>query len=298
MAPPLVPLSRVARLTAGRRAVLLLGAALLAAPALAADPKKPNDPLERLNRATYAFNDAIDRMLARPLARGYKTVTPTPVRGAVSNFLGNLYYPTTALNQFLQGKIGLGFSDSARFVVNSTIGIGGFFDPATHMGLAAHDEDFGQTLGAWGVPPGPYLVLPLFGPSDFRDAPTRLVDTYTEVPHYAPRRYRVKAGLLVRGANGIDQRAQLIGADEAIRNAFDPYALLRDAYVKRREYVIHDGNVAPENFDDDTAMEATPEPATTAADDSTRAASPTVGGADAAADPVATVIAESVASTR
>jgi phospholipid-binding lipoprotein MlaA len=234
---------------------LALFMALVAPGAALGGERKPNDPLERLNRATYAFNDALDRMLAKPLARGYKSVTPQPVRGAVSNFLANLYYPTTALNQFLQGKFRYGFSDSARFVVNSTIGIGGFFDPATKLGLGAHDEDFGQTLGHWGVPPGPYLVLPLFGPSDFRDAPTRLIDTYTEVPHYAPKPIRTKTGLIVRGARGIDQRAQLIGADEAINNAFDPYALLRDAYVRQRQYNVMDGNVPPESFDDDVDTE-------------------------------------------
>ncbi len=240
--------------------VAALAAIALAGPAAAAE-KKANDPLERLNRATYAFNDAIDRMLAKPLARGYKAVTPRPVRGAVSNFLANLYYPTTALNQFLQGKFRYGVSDSARFLVNSTIGIGGLFDPATKFGLGAHDEDFGQTLGHWGVPPGPYLVLPLFGPSDFRDAPSRLVDTYTEVPHYAPKKIRTKTGLIVRGARGIDQRAQLIGADEAISSAFDPYSLLRDAYVRQRLYNVMDGNVPAENFDDDTDTDAAPSPA-------------------------------------
>ena len=117
------------------------------------------------------------------------------------------------------------------------------------------------------MPPGPYLVLPLFGPSDFRDAPTRLVDTYTEVPHYAPKEIRTKTGLIVRGARGIDQRAQLIGADEAINSAFDPYALLRDAYVRQRQYNVMDGNVPAESFDDDADTGAepakpAPEPAT------------------------------------
>ncbi len=220
--------------------------------------QKPNDPLEKLNRATYAFNDAIDRILLRPVAKGYKTVTPQPVRGALSNFFSNLYYPTTAVNQFLQGKFKDGLSDSARFLVNTTVGIGGLFDPATKFGLGAHDEDFGQTLGVWGVPPGPYLVIPLLGPSDFRDAPARYLDTYSEVPRYLPQSYRVRASFMIRGAYGIDQRSQLIGADTAIQQAFDPYALLRDSYVRRREYLVRDGNLPPESSDDDMAPEELP----------------------------------------
>ncbi len=220
--------------------------------------QKVNDPLERLNRATYAFNDLLDRILVRPVAKGYKTVTPQPVRGAVSNFIANLYYPTTAVNQFLQGKIKDGFSDSARFIVNSTVGIGGLFDPATKFGLQAHDEDFGQTLGVWGVPAGPYLVLPLFGPSDFRDAPSKYVNTYTEVPRYFPRSWRVKGGFIVRGAYGIDQRAQLLGADTALSQAFDPYALLRDTYVRHREFLVRDGNVPPDEDDENLEPEPLP----------------------------------------
>jgi phospholipid-binding lipoprotein MlaA len=131
-------------------------------------------------------------------------------------------------------------------------------------------------------------VLPLFGPSDFRDAPTRLIDTYTEVPHYAPKPIRTKTGLIVRGARGIDQRAQLIGADEAINNAFDPYALLRDAYVRQRQYNVMDGNVPAESFDDDVETEGTGAgpAAAPAADPATApAASPT--DAKASAGPTA-----------
>ena len=253
-----MPLTRTPRPSARWRKWLLCGCLALAAGVASGAEQKVNDPLERLNRATYAFNDALDRMLLRPLAKGYKTVTPAPVRGAVSNFLANLYYPVTPVNQFLQGKVKDGLSDSARFLINTTIGIGGLFDPATKFGLPAHDEDFGQTLGVWGVPPGPYLVIPLLGPSDFRDAPSRYVDTYAELPHYAPRKYRTKTGFIVRGAYGLDQRAQLIGADQAIAQAFDPYALLRDSYVRRREYLVRDGNMPPEPDEEDLAPEELP----------------------------------------
>lgn len=233
-----------------QRWLLLACLALASAGALGAE-QKARDPLEKLNRATYAFNDAMDRMLVRPLAKGYKRVTPQPVRSAFSNFLANLYYPSTAVNQFLQGKIKYGFEDGARFFINSTIGVGGFFDPATKMGLLAHDEDLGQTLGVWGVPAGPYIVLPLFGPSDLRDGPANYFDTYAQVPHYYPRPWRVRGELLTRGAYGLDQRAQLVGADEAINSAFDPYALLRDTYVRHREYLVRDGKVKPQPVDDD-----------------------------------------------
>lgn len=253
----------------GLRAAWLLLCVLPAVPSHAGDAK-PNDPLEKLNRATYAFNDALDRVLLKPVARAYKTVAPQPVRGAVSNFLANIYYPDTALNQFLQGKFRDGVSDSARFVVNTTIGIGGFFDPATRLGLVAHDEDFGQTFGHWGVPAGPYLVLPLLGPSDFRDAPSRLLDTYAEVPHYLPRAWRVRAGNLIRGAYAIDQRQSLIGADEVLNGAFDPYALLRDTYVRRREFLVHDGKVTPGTED-----ELAPEPEDPAAETPQAPATPT-----------------------
>ena len=252
-----MPVPRRSSMT--RRTRWVLGGMLalkFATPCLA--ETKANDPLEKLNRATYAFNDLLDRMLVRPVAKGYKTVTPQPVRGAVSNFLANLYYPTTAVNQFLQGKVRDGFSDSARFLVNTTIGIGGLFDPATKFGLQAHDEDFGQTLGVWGVPAGPYLVLPLFGPSDLRDAPSKYINTYTEVPRYAPAAWRVKAGFIVRGAYGIDQRAQLLGADTALSQAFDPYALLRDTYVRHREFLVRDGNMPPEPDEDDLEPEPLP----------------------------------------
>jgi len=135
-------------------AAALLFVLLACAPA-ARGAGASKDPLERFNRATFAFNDLLDRMVARPAARAYKRAVPEPVRHSVSNFVANLAYPTVAVNSALQGKLRDAGSDTARFLVNTVLGIGGLFDPASHMGLAAHDEDFGQTLGAWGVPAGP-----------------------------------------------------------------------------------------------------------------------------------------------
>jgi phospholipid-binding lipoprotein MlaA len=216
--------------------------------------------LERVNRATFAFNDLLDRMIARPAARAYKAVVPEIARRGIGNFFGNLSYPTVAINNALQGKFRLAASDAARFMVNTVVGVGGFGDPATRFGLKAHDEDFGQTLGWWGVPPGPYLVLPLLGPSDFRDAPSRYVDRYTSPDHYlrsVRTEYRVMAvGLL-------DKRAQLLSADDVLKQAFDPYALVRNAYQQHREYLVHDGNVPEESYEeplDDTPPDAAREP--------------------------------------
>jgi len=230
-----------------RRALLaaVLVAALPAGSAVAAG--KPNDPLEKLNRATYAFNDALDRMLAQPAARAYKAAVPDRARNAVSNFFGNLYYPVVVINNALQGKFKYAGSDAARFLVNTTIGIGGFLDPATRWGLANHDEDFGQTLGWWGVPAGPYLMLPVLGPSDFRDAPSKFVDRYMSPTYYQNSR-AVEYGLFA--ASELDKRTQLLATDAALKAAFDPYAFIRNAYVIRREYLVHDGNVPEETYDD------------------------------------------------
>jgi phospholipid-binding lipoprotein MlaA len=210
-------------------------------------PRRNADPFERVNRATFAFNDALDRMLARPAARLYRAAVPEAGRTAVTNVMSNFEYPTTALNSALQGKFKDAGEGVARFVVNATVGIGGLFDPATNFGLPRHDEDFGQTLGAWGVPSGPFLVLPGFGPSTVRDAPTRLVDRYTNA-----RRY-IGAGStewVLLGIDLVDTRAQLLQADIALRNAFDPYALVRNAFLQRREYLVRDGQMPEQDYDD------------------------------------------------
>ena len=239
----------------GRRVAGMLCAALatLGAARAAADP--PKDPLERLNRATYAFNDALDRMLARPAARAYKAIVPEPARNAVSNVLANLRYPTVIVNDALQAKFLDAGSDTSRFVVNTVIGIGGLFDPATRFGIPVHDEDFGQTLGRWGVPPGPYLVLPFVGPSDFRDAPGKVVDHFTGGDYYL--RYASSDALSstdteygLYAARLLDQRTELLSADAAIRDAFDPYAVVRNAYVARRQYLVLDGNIPEETYDE------------------------------------------------
>jgi phospholipid-binding lipoprotein MlaA len=236
-------------------AVAVVAASLAAGAAHAANPPRGADPLEKLNRATYAFNDALDRMLARPAAKAYRKVVPETARNAISNAVANLEYPTTALNNALQGKFRDAGSDTLRFLVNSTIGIGGLADPATKFGLPANDEDFGQTLGHWGVPTGPYLVLPLLGPSNFRDASGRVADRYTNARHY------IGAGsteLALAGVDVLDKRTSLLAADDALRRAFDPYALVRDAYLQRREYLVRDGDVPEPNYEDEPLEEPIP----------------------------------------
>lgn len=251
---PYSPLARARRALLGTAIATVLAAGS-AGTALAAEPPKNPDPLEKLNRATYAFNDAFDRMLARPAAKAYRKVVPEPARNAVSNVVANFETPTTAVNNLLQGKFRDAGSDTLRFLVNSTVGIGGLWDPATKMGLEAHDEDFGQTLGRWGVPSGPYFVFPFLGPSNFRDGPARVADRYTNA-----RRY-IGDGTTewwLLGVDVLDTRTRLLSADGAVRQAYDPYALVRDAYLQRREYLVRDGNVPEQDYEDEPLEEPIP----------------------------------------
>lgn len=232
----------------GRAGLALLMALLLAACASSPDSAEtnPRDPYEGFNRKVYAFNDALDRHALRPVAVAYRDNIPSPIRTGVSNFLDNLSYPTVIVGSALQGKIGDAFTDTGRFLINSTIGIGGIFDPATHVGLKAHNEDFGQTLGVWGFGPGPYLVLPALGPSNIRDTGGMIADgyidpTYSEIP--TPERYGV---YLIRA---VDTRVGLLEADGFLEDAYDPYVTMREAYFQRRQHLVYDGNPPPEEAD-------------------------------------------------
>ena len=206
------------------------------------------DPLEPVNRGIYKFNDTADTYVLKPVAKGYVAVTPGFVRTGVTNFFGNLTYPLTIVNQFLQGKPADGFSDMGRFLVNSTLGIGGLFDPATPLGLNRHDEDFGQTFGKWGVGNGWYLMLPFLGPSTNRDLTGRIV----AIP-FNPT-YYVSDGDVVLGLSALDivnTRAMLLNADRLVRNQYDPYVFIRDAYLQRRRSQVYDGSPPREDFDFD-----------------------------------------------
>jgi phospholipid-binding lipoprotein MlaA len=206
-------------------------------------PRAPQDPWESWNRGVYKVNDKLDRAVAKPLARGYVRVVPQAIRTGINNFFSNLDTTTVMINDALQGKFLAAGNDLGRFLLNSTLGVGGLLDPATPAGLARNNEDFGQTLGHWGVHPGPFIELPLLGPSDLRDGPSRVVDNYTNPLQYVNNSY-VKYGLW--GVRLVDVRAGLLSLDETLKNVYDPYAFIRDAYLQRRAYLVSDGKVTEE----------------------------------------------------
>ncbi|MGH8131511.1 MAG: MlaA family lipoprotein, partial [Steroidobacteraceae bacterium] len=204
----------------------------------------PGDPLERMNRGTQRFNDAVDRAALKPVATAYRDHVPQVIRTGIGNVLTNLAFPTTIVNDLLQLKLKDTLIDIGRFALNTTIGIGGLLDPASHIGIRRNDEDFGQTLGRWGVPPGPYLVLPLMGPSTFRDAPSLAVDSQTDLRVQLDLDDGTRVALLVLSV--VDGRAELLSVDQTIEAAFDRYAFVRDAWLQRREYKVRDGEASDE----------------------------------------------------
>lgn len=198
------------------------------------------DPWEGLNRKTHAFNDALDKAVLKPVAQGYQKVTPDFLQEGVNNFFDNLEDIGTSLNNFLQGKPGQGFSDAGRFLANTVLGVFGLWDVATPLGLEKHYEDFGQTLGVWGVESGPYFIIPLLGPSTARDAPARIVDPswyyYTKVDPES-----LYWGIW--GFEKIRTRANLLKAESVIdQAALDKYTFIRDAWLQRRRSQVFDGN--------------------------------------------------------
>lgn len=211
-----------------------------------------SDPWERMNRGTYAFNDAIDRAVLKPVARAYRRYVPQFMRTGMTNFLTNLAYTTTLANNILQLKLKDAASDTGRLLLNTTLGLGGLLDPATDAGLPRNDEDFGQTLGRWGVPAGPYLVLPFLGPSTLRDAPSLYVDIQTDVRRHIANN---SIDFAFAGISIVDRRARLLPAEAAIEGAFDPYALIRNAYLDRREYLVRDGDVPEQDLEDEAWFE-------------------------------------------
>lgn len=211
----------------------------------------PRDPLEGVNRAVFAFNEGLDKVVIKPVAQGYEAAVPLPARTWVSNFFSNVGDLFVAVNNLLQGKPGEAVSDIGRLAVNSTIGVLGFFDVASELGLEKHEEDFGQTLGRWGVGDGPYVVLPFFGPRTLRDTAGLVVDGYADPVYYAVE--DVPTRNILYATRIISTRAQLLPADKVIEEAaLDKYTYIRDAYLQRRRSLIHDGN--PPRVKDDDAM--------------------------------------------
>jgi phospholipid-binding lipoprotein MlaA len=236
------------------------------------------DPWEGMNRAIYAFNDKLDKDVARPVATAYVRAVPTPARNRFHDFISNLGEPIVVINDALQGKFKQALQDTGRFLLNTTVGLVGLFDPASDIGLPHHDEDLGQTLAHWGVPSGPYLVLPVLGPSTVRDAGSLYVDVSAD-PLYkdmAPR-YRNAATIM----NGVDARAGLMQANATIDSAYDPYIFVRDAYIQNRRYKIYDGNPPMQNTDYDDYDDSAPAaasgsaPAVAAPAASSKSAAPT-----------------------
>jgi phospholipid-binding lipoprotein MlaA len=232
-----------------RLAVAVLAAAALTGCATVRSPD-PRDPWEPMNRATFEFNDGVDRVVLKPVAEAYQFVLPEPVRIGVRNFFENLRDPWIALNQLLQGKVEEALSDAWRFIANSTFGIGGIFDIATDMRMPKHNEDFGQTLAVWGVDFGPYLVLPILGPSSARDGVGTLVNSQGFLPWQLPKwldvDHRVAWQNSLTVVDVIQTRANLLDASDLLEQAaLDRYSFLRNAYFQRRRNLIYDGNPPP-----------------------------------------------------
>ena len=205
------------------------------------------DLFEDTNRSIYAFNDALDRYLMKPVASRYAVVTPDPFRIGITNFFDNLEYLNVILNSSLQGKIDQGVSDLFRFIFNSTLGIGGLFDVATPMGLEEHDEDLGQTFAIWGSSQGAFLTLPGIGPNTVRNTPN-LVSSYL----LNPMTYlSTMVSLPVAALNFINKRANFLDStDFRDSAAIDPYSFTREAYLQLRRNLIYDGNPPPDSFDE------------------------------------------------
>lgn len=224
-----------------------------AAAGAGAAPMVPADPWENWNRKVFAFNEAVDEAVLKPVATAYRDVVPQLVRQGVSNVLGNIYDVWSAANHLLQGKVHHGLDMGMRVLTNSFVGLAGLLDPATEMGLVRRSEDFGQTLGRWGLPSGPFLVLPLLGPSTLRDTAGLLVDRQTApstLPATDAGRYATTALELISTRAGLLQTTQLL--DQV---SLDKYAFVRDGYLARRRDLVYDGAAPLEVFQDDFADE-------------------------------------------
>jgi phospholipid-binding lipoprotein MlaA len=218
------------------------------------------DPWEQMNRRIFRFNRDVDRATLKPVAIGYEKVIPSFVRSGIRNFYTNLRGPRNILNNFLQGKGTSGFSETGRFVVNSTIGILGLVDVASGLGLEKHQEDFGQTLAVWGVPDGPYVMVPFAGPQTLRDAFAFPMDVLVDPLLYwlydenAPVRYGLYA------LRAINFRAGFLSAEALLDQSFDPYVRLREAYLQNRRYDVYDGDPPVDDDFYDDIYDDLPEP--------------------------------------
>lgn len=225
------------------KSLILVAFSILLAGCTIAKPRT-DDPWERFNRKTYAFNDAADRTVIRPVAVGYRKITTPNMRRVLSNFFSNLRMPITIVNNLLQGRPKDFTRSTGRFLVNTTLGLVGFFDPASQMGLKLQEQDFGTTLAKWGVPDGPYLVLPLLGSTSARDVFRFPVDRFFDpLALYAgDRDLRLQAQYMPSWLFLVTLRSRGIDAEGLLEGVYDPYVFYRDAYRQQRVYQIYDGN--------------------------------------------------------
>jgi len=234
--------------------------------------RDPRDPWERLNRTSYKVNDVLDRHIVKPVAKAYAKA-PQPLRTGLGNFWDNLDYPVTITNDLLQGQIKAFVSDIARFVFNSTFGIAGFIDVASMgNGLPKNSRDFGQTMGKWGVPPGPYIMVPVFGPYTVRDGiGASTVDTLANPRTYT--NFWVATGLWA--AEGVDHRSRILYLDPMIQSAYDPYGFVRNAYLQNRDFKVHGAGSKSEEEQEQKLLEEAGEDEATPAGSPPAAAPPT-----------------------
>ncbi len=226
--------------------IILTASMLLTGCATTSQDSAVNDPFEGYNRAMFSINDVVDTSLIKPIAQGYDTVIPTGISQGVSNFFNNLEDITVILNDLLQLKFDQAWHDTGRFALNTTVGFGGVLDIATLAGHKKNNEDFGQTLGVWGVQPGPYFVLPIFGPSNIRDSVGLLADIYTNPINqdHRPTRNALLATAI------IDRRASFLGISNVVEEAaLDKYSYVRNAFMQRRLNLIYDGTPPEDDFD-------------------------------------------------
>ncbi len=223
----------------GRRAGIWFACGVSLLLAACATGSNPRDPWEDANRKVLVFNQKIDAWVLKPVAQGYDAVAPTPVRIGVSNVFANVEDVWIGINNLLQGKPAASANDFGRVAINLTLGIFGVFDVASELGLDKHDEDFGQTLGVWGVKDGPFVMLPFFGPRTLRDSGALVVDTLANPLGYIPA---IPVRNVSRGLKLISERADLLSAEKALDDAaLDYYSYLRDFYLNRRKSQIRDG---------------------------------------------------------
>ncbi|MEJ2139027.1 MAG: VacJ family lipoprotein [Gammaproteobacteria bacterium] len=240
--------TRIKSISKAARIIILIST-LTASAVFAEERETQNvDPFEAINRPIYKFNDITDKFLLRPLGKGYNFITPRPVRTGIGNFYDNITYPVTIVNSLLQGKGTQAIYDLNRFLFNSVFGVLGFVDVASSRGFPRHDEDFGQTFAKWSIPQGPYIVIPLLGPSTVRDG-IGILGNVRVNPLIQMDNSSVRDKLLILWT--VETRAALIGPDELVQDAFDPYLFVRDAYLQNRQFLINDSTTPTDEFFED-----------------------------------------------